>query len=158
MYRPVHTEWQQKRKLSVIVVVFYRPQTKFAKVMFLHLSVSHSVRGLVSALGGVCSWGVAASGGCMLLGDVSSQGVPASGVGGYLPPGGACSRGVSAPGVGGGLWRPLHRDGYCYGRFASYWNTFLFPLSFCFPLGFHFLYISPNTCKSCKCYPRTLFY
>ena len=24
---------------------FYRPQTKFAKVMFLHLSVSHSVQG-----------------------------------------------------------------------------------------------------------------
>ena len=29
-------------------VVYYRPQTKFAKAMFLHLSVSHSVRG------GVC--------------------------------------------------------------------------------------------------------
>ena len=29
----------------VIVVYFYRPQTKFAKVMFLHLSVNHSVHG-----------------------------------------------------------------------------------------------------------------
>ena len=28
---------------------FYRPQTKFAKVMFLHLSVSHSVHGGMSA-------------------------------------------------------------------------------------------------------------
>ena len=27
------------------VVYIYRPQTKFAKVMFLHLSVSHSVHG-----------------------------------------------------------------------------------------------------------------
>ena len=30
------------------VINFYRPQTKFAKVMFLHVSVSHSVhRGVV---------------------------------------------------------------------------------------------------------------
>ena len=32
-----------------IVQSFYRPQTKFAKVMFLHLSVSHSVHRGVSA-------------------------------------------------------------------------------------------------------------
>ena len=32
--------------------LYYRPQTKFAKVMFLHLSVSHSVHG-----GGVCMGG-----------------------------------------------------------------------------------------------------
>ena len=27
------------------MIIFYRLQTKFAKVMFLHLSVSHSVHG-----------------------------------------------------------------------------------------------------------------
>ena len=45
-----------------------------------------------------------------------------------LQVGGACSRGVSAPrgvcsGVGG-VETP--RDGYCCGRYASYWNAFLF--------------------------------
>ena len=38
---------------------FYRPQTKFAKVMFLHLSVSHSVHGgAVRGQGGHVWWGV----------------------------------------------------------------------------------------------------
>ena len=41
--------------------LYYRPQTKFAKVMFLHLSVSHSVhRG-----GGAC---VVAGGACVVVG------------------------------------------------------------------------------------------
>ena len=53
---------------TVLVIVpdcyMYHPQMKFAKVMFLHLSVSHSVdrRGLHpeagSASGGLCIWGV----------------------------------------------------------------------------------------------------
>ena len=29
--------------MSTTIVFYYRPQTKFAKAMFLHLSVSHSV-------------------------------------------------------------------------------------------------------------------
>ena len=29
--------------MFLMFVVFYRPQTKFTKVMFLHVSVSHSV-------------------------------------------------------------------------------------------------------------------
>ena len=33
----------QKWTFSLMFVVYYRPQTKFEKVMFLHLSVSHSV-------------------------------------------------------------------------------------------------------------------
>ena len=33
--------------LSVTSVCYYRPQTKFAKVMFLHVSVSHSVHRVV---------------------------------------------------------------------------------------------------------------
>ena len=42
---------------------YYRPQTKFAKVMFLHLSVSHSVHRGGLVLGGACSRGVPAPGG-----------------------------------------------------------------------------------------------
>ena len=53
---------------------FYRPQTKFAKVMFLHLSVSHSVHGgACVVVGGMCMagggrhawWGVCMVGVCM---------------------------------------------------------------------------------------------
>ena len=33
------------------MLYFYRPQTKFAKVMFLHLSVSHSVHSWGGVLG-----------------------------------------------------------------------------------------------------------
>ena len=50
------TNWEQPWLCNAFVQVgfnqgpdyicyFYRPQTKFAKVMFLHLSVSHSVQG-----------------------------------------------------------------------------------------------------------------
>ena len=42
---------------------YYRPQTKFAKVMFLHLSVSHSVHRGGLVLRGACSRGVPAPGG-----------------------------------------------------------------------------------------------
>ena len=39
---------------SPFTLYFYRPQTKFAKVMFLHLSVSHSVHSW-GGVGGVCT-------------------------------------------------------------------------------------------------------
>ena len=48
---------------------------------------------------------------------------------GSAPVGGVCSRGVSAPGgsaPGGSALPPPGRDGYCCGRYASYWNAFLF--------------------------------
>ena len=64
--------------------IFYRPQTKFAKVMFLQVSVCPRGRG-------------APEGGCLL------------------------QEGVSGP---GGCVHP-HPDGYCCGRYASYWNAFL---------------------------------
>ena len=50
---------------------FYRPQTKFGKVMFLHLSVSHSVHG----------------GGCVCIqgGSASRDGLHPGGVG-QIPP------------------------------------------------------------------------
>ena len=94
-------------------------QTKFAKVMFLHLSVSHSVHG-----GGACSGG-SGPGGCLLPGGWEVPGFGGSGLKGgtwslgggcLLPggsgPGGACSRGGLFPGdlvPGGAWWRPPRR-------------------------------------------------
>ena len=65
---------------------------------------------------------------CLSGGVSTPGGVPAPGGECLLQVGGACSRGVSAPrgvcsGVGG-VETP--RDGYCCGRYASYWNAFLF--------------------------------
>ena len=49
-----------------LLLVYYRPQTKFAKVMFLHLSVSHSVHGGGCMAGGVCVMGgMRGRGACM---------------------------------------------------------------------------------------------
>ena len=74
--------------------------------------------------GGDCYWGGAWSGGvcsegCLLPGGCLLQGVPG--------PGGVCSRGVSAPrGVSArGCLVETPPDGYCCGRYASYWNAFL---------------------------------
>ena len=74
----------------------YRPQTKFAKVMFLHLSVSHSVH-----RGGVClsaCWDTPPG-----TRHPPDQATPPT----RHPPSGS-------------------RDGYCCGRYASYWNALLF--------------------------------
>ena len=76
-----------EKRIGVPGYHYYRPQTKFAKVMFLHLSVSHSVHGGGSAPGGVWSRGVPGPEGCLL------RGVP--------PPGGSAPGGVAAP---GGAW------------------------------------------------------
>ena len=44
------------RILTLLQFLYYRPQTKFAKVMFLHLSVSHSVHGVGEYLGRYTPW------------------------------------------------------------------------------------------------------
>ena len=85
------------------IVAYCRPQTKFGvKVIFLHCL-------------SFCSQGrVPASGGLLLgMGGVCSQG-------GCLVPGWCLLQ-------GGAWWRPPP-DGYCCGRYASYWNAFLFTL------------------------------
>ena len=61
--------------------------------------------------------------------------------GGDSAPGAACSRGVPAPGgcrLQGCVWRLPPRDGYCCGRYASYWNAFLFALT-CVPVQHLFI-------------------
>ena len=104
--------------------------------MFLHLSVSHSVHRVLSALGGclvrgvpgpggsaprgVCSWGVPGPGGVSARRGVpGAEGICSQGGGGWSS-GGAWSGGVVE----------TPRDGYCCGRYASYWNAFLFGNSF----------------------------
>ena len=87
----------KKPKKSQTDGSFYRPQTKFEKVMFLHVSVILST-GQVCLLpgGGIWSRGLPAPGGCLLPGRVPA------------PRGVACSQ-------GGVWWRPP-QDSYCCGR------------------------------------------
>ena len=98
-----------------IAINFYRSQTKFAKVMFLHLSVCHSVhRGCLPQ--------------CML---------------GYTPPGADTpwSKQLS-PGANTPPPRSSHPpSSACWeirptsGRYASYWNAYLlFKVSICINL------------------------
>ena len=127
---------------------FYRPQTKFAKVMFLQVSVILSTGGVhawllwggmrgclgacVVAHGGAC---MVARGACVVALGGGMRGC-SGGVHGcsrgacMVAPWGAC---VVAP--GGGAW--LLRGGggmrgffdeirSMSGRYASYWNAFLF--------------------------------
>ena len=59
---------------EMFYVNFYRPQTKFAKVIFLHLFVSHSVhRG--ACVAGVCAWwGACMVGACVVEGACMAEG------------------------------------------------------------------------------------
>ena len=87
---------------------FYRPQRSWGKVIFSQVSV------------------------ILLIGGVSAPGGPAPGVCACSGGGGACSWGVSAPGgclLLRGRWMvETPRDGHCCGRYAFYWNTFLFKI------------------------------
>ena len=111
--------------------------------MFLQVSVCPQggclVPGGVPGPGGVCSWGVSALGG-LLKGVPGPAGVCSggvSGLGGYLVPVG--------PGQGGLVSQHAlrqtpspERDGYCCGRYASYWNAFLL----CF-ISFFIMFTTP---------------
>ena len=93
-------------------VINYRPQRSWGKVMFLHLSVILFTEGSQSL-----SWGVSIpSGGSLSWG---------------LHPGGSLSWRGLCP---GGLlsWRPPHT--VMSGRYASYWNAFLFGIYLSFPI------------------------
>ena len=104
-------------------VFFYRPQRSWGKLIFLQASV-------ILLTGGAWSRGVPGPGACLLRGGVCSGGVWVSAPeGGLFPRGVPGPRGVSGPGgcllPGGAWWRPC-QDGHCCGRYASYWNAFLF--------------------------------
>ena len=131
--------------LEVVYVVLhlYRPQTKFAKVMFLHVSVILSTGGCLLQ-GGVCSGGeVCSQIGGLLRGVFAPRGVYSEGIcsqggsalGGSAPGWTGLLWGVSAPwgcllwGRGVCYWGspgPSPRDSYSCGRYASYCNAFLF--------------------------------
>ena len=83
----------------------YRPQRSSGKVMFLHLFVSHSVNGGVSASvhAGIHDFPWADT----------------------APPGSPPPRQTPPP-----LGRHLSAEGHCSGRYASYWNAFLLFLRF----------------------------
>ena len=141
--------WLHSFQYIVVNLDYYRPQTKFAKVMFLLMSVCPwgvvSQHALQQVLGGsipACLAGFQAHTQGGVEGSVhgglqahtqggswgvwpgwsAPRGVPAPG-GAY--PRGICSQGVPAWGVcsQGGVETP--RDGYCCGQYASYWNAFL---------------------------------
>ena len=101
--------------ISKITNYFYRPQTKFAKVMFLHLFVSHSVHG-----GSTCSG--TPPGRCNLRAGSTP-------LFRYTPPGQV----HPLPRAGTPLGRyPSPREQCMLGdtgnkrRYASHWNAFLF--------------------------------
>ena len=80
--------------------------------------------------GGVWSWGVSGPGGCLVLGGLVPGGVWSWGVPG---PGGSRPRGMTGPGGSGPGGVPggdPHPDGNCCGRYASYWNAFLFRIRY----------------------------
>ena len=84
--------------------------------MFLQVSVILFTGGCL-VLGGACPGG-SGSGGSACYQRGSGPGGSGSGGGGCLLLGGVWSQGVP-----GGDPLP---DGYCCGRYASYWNAFLF--------------------------------
>ena len=92
----------------------------WGKVIFsgyIFTGVCDSVHRGVSAPGGCLLPGGSAPGWCLLLGVAA-------------PGGRVCCWGVPGPG-GGAWWRPSPPDGCCCGRYASYWNAFLFSYEIC---------------------------
>ena len=124
----------------VHAVRFYRPLTKFAKVMFLHLSVSHSVHRGVCVVAGGHAW---LQGGAFMVarGMHGCQGACMVG-GAWLGGMHGCREGEQVS-----LW-----GGTCMGYdeiwsmsrpYASYWNIFLF--FFCDSNLFMWVYGSVHT-------------
>ena len=90
---------------------FYRPQRSWGRVMFLHVcdSVHRGGGGYPSMH---CRWYPS-----MPCSRSPGGAIPAC-IAGGIP---ACL----AAGLGGGAWCRPPRDGYCCGRYTSYWNAFL---------------------------------
>ena len=131
--------------LTPVQTDHYRPQTKFAKVMFLQVSVCP--QGGARVAGGACMvgghvwqgghawWGQRWHGACM-AGDVHGRG--RAWQGGHVWQGGHARLGVHGRGacMAGGMHavhppQQILRDTVIWsmsGRYASYWNAFLVTL------------------------------
>ena len=88
--------------------IYYRPQRSCEGYVFIRVCDSVYRGGAIPAC---IAGGIPA---CLAAGGVCSRG---------SAPGGACSGGVCSGGCGD---PPPKADGYCCGRYASYWNAFLF--------------------------------
>ena len=116
----------------------YRPQTKFAKVMFSQVSVCPQGGGRVWQEGGMHGGGMRGRGACM-----------AEGMYGWGE--GVCGRGACV--VWGCVAGGVHgrRDGHCSGWHASYRNVFLF--TYMDPLSLQ-LDTLPWSCYRISCFCR----
>ena len=100
---------------DLVLYIYYRPQKKFAKVMFLQVSVILSTRG-----GGMA---------CMAGGRVwQGEGVRGRGVcdGGACVVGGVMHGRGGMSGWGGGMRGRYYEIRSICGRYGSYWNAFLY--------------------------------
>ena len=93
--------------------IYYRPQRSCEGYVFTGICLSTEGWGCLVP-GGVCSGG----GGVCCWGGVCSRGAVSA-------PGGCLLQGVSHHAL---RQTPPGRDGYSCGRYASYWNAFLFIL------------------------------
>ena len=94
-------------------LIFTARKRSCGKVMFLRVSmILFTIQ--------VCSRGVPGPGGCLVPGGSAWSWGGCLVLGGSAP-GGTWSRGCLLQ--GGAWWRPP--DGYCCGRYTSYWNAFL---------------------------------
>ena len=130
----------------------YRPQTKFAKVMFLHVSFILSTGGFPACIaGGIPECLAAGLGGWYPNMPCRFPGPHPRGSWGVWPVGGLQSHTWEGPALGGGCllrggWGCLLPqrcllprgvcgdppcDSYCCRWYASYWNAFLFLLCVC---------------------------
>ena len=109
--------------------------------MFLHVSVIQFTGGWYPSMH--CRWypSMPCSRGVCAIPAGIAGGIPAHLAAGVCVcyPSMPCSRGGLLPGrcllpggvpAWGGVWRPPGADGYCCGRYASYWNAFLFNRKF----------------------------
>ena len=97
------------------------PATKLGQG-YIFTGIYDSVRGGAWSGGGGLLRGVPGPRGYLV-----PEGVPAP-VGSHPRGGQLLGEGEGVPGPGGAWWRPP-RDGYCCGRYASYWNAFLLSIN-----------------------------
>ena len=107
-------------------MIYYSPQRSCEGYVFTPVILfTGGGGGFVCAIPACIAGGIPACLAAGLQGGACSRGGPAQG---GSAPGGCLLRGG---GGGVGLWRPSppKADGYCCGRYASYWNVFLFILN-----------------------------